>query len=597
MRKKYLGLVGLLSLLGLMIVFTQKVKADVNYDINNVAVTAKVNRDGSVTMHREFNYSFDSDAHGVFYRQNLTKKQKITNIQVKVNNHPVKLSQSGKNNTYQLTKNKNSYKFKVFHNIAEADAVKVEYSYKILHLITNYQDTAELNFKIIGNGWDADLYHVRATVIFPGSVKGLKAWAHGPLDGYTQVLPRQGKIIMTADDVAGDSGVEVHALFPTSVTAINTNVVKENRKKAIEKQEAQLANEANRKRRNRSYVNWTVVAISLVSGLFVVIKGLFNKKAGFKPKKTKELSHNYDIPDVNPVGAQILDNVALPNTKAFTAYLMQLAGQHKVKIEEYHTKHLKKTHYQISLVDKSILADELIYFLFKQVGDGNSFTTNSLKKYASKKLGQKFDEWCNKQYDAVTAAGYLDDKIERQRSHYRKLTITGIVLSTITWVIAVFRFNANTYIVLIGIGLILLEFIAFFIGNHRLSLYTQKGAIETNKVRGFEKMLDDIGRFKMKDVGDLILWEDIMPYAVAFGLSKKVLKQLKLEFSQEELSSTGFIVGSAFYSPGNDGFANNFESSFSSGVSYGSSSVSGTSGGFSGGSSGGIGGGSGGGAF
>lgn len=110
-------------------------------------------------------------------------------------------------------------------------------------------------------------------------------------------------------------------------------------------------------------------------------------------------------------------------------------------------------------------------------------------------------------------------------------------------------------------------------------------------------MLDDIGRFKMKDIGDLILWEDIMPYAVAFGLSKKVLKQLRLEFSEDELNATGFIVGSSFYSTGSDGFERNFTSSFSEGVSYGSSSSSGGSGGFSGGSSGGVGGGSGGGAF
>ena len=53
---------------------------------------------------------------------------------------------------------------------------------------------------------------------------------------------------MTADDVAGDSGVEVQAIFPTKVTSANQNIVKENKKRAIEKQEAALAKEANQKR-------------------------------------------------------------------------------------------------------------------------------------------------------------------------------------------------------------------------------------------------------------------------------------------------------------------------------------------------------------
>lgn len=79
-----------------------------HYDITDMNVTAKVNRDG----------------------QNVVP------------------SNSDKNNTYQLTRYGKSYRFKVFHRIDEDDNVKVEYSYKILNAITNYKDTAELNFNL-----------------------------------------------------------------------------------------------------------------------------------------------------------------------------------------------------------------------------------------------------------------------------------------------------------------------------------------------------------------------------------------------------------------------------------------------------------------
>ena len=141
--------------------------------------------------------------------------------------------------------------------------------------------------------------------------------------------------------------------------------------------------------------------------------------------------------------------------------------------------------------------------------------------------------------------------------------------------------------------MLLLGVYGFIIINFLTKKYTKKGAEETNKVRGFEKMLNDVGRFEMRDVGDLILWQEIMPYAVAFGLAKKVLKELKIEFGNDELKRSDYSYYGPFFISGSNGFSENFSSSFAGSVSYGS----GSSGGFSGGSSGGFGGGSGGGAF
>ena len=46
MKRKYLNLIVILSVLSFLTVFTQKVSADVDYSINNMDVIAKVNRDG-----------------------------------------------------------------------------------------------------------------------------------------------------------------------------------------------------------------------------------------------------------------------------------------------------------------------------------------------------------------------------------------------------------------------------------------------------------------------------------------------------------------------------------------------------------------------
>lgn len=81
-----------------------------------------------------------------------------------------------------------------------------------------------------------------------------------------------------------------------------------------------------------------------------------------------------------------------------------------------------------------------------------------------------------------------------------------------------------------------------------------------------------------------MMWEKILPYAAAFGISKKIIKALKLEFG-DEIVNTPIIGYYAFglnsYSP-----SSNFAISAASGTS--SSSSSGSSGGFGGGYGGGT---------
>lgn len=238
MKHKIIKLISLLGVLLFCFVSGQEVKADVDYDIAKNITTAKVNSDGSLTMKRAITYKFNSSAHGVFYRQNLQSNQKIDDASVKVADGNDK---GRKTDNYDLKRSKNGYRFKVFHNIKSNSRFTVTYFYRITNAITNYRDVAELNFKIIGNGWDTDLDYVKASVIFPGPVKGLKAWAHGPLDGRLQINPQKGKIVMTAENLAGDMGIEVHTIFPPKITANNQNFKNRNHRQAVIKQEKELA--------------------------------------------------------------------------------------------------------------------------------------------------------------------------------------------------------------------------------------------------------------------------------------------------------------------------------------------------------------------
>lgn len=592
MKRKLLLLLSFLSILVLGYSFEQKVKADINYDIENNTAVAKVNRDGSITMTRELVYRFDDAAHGVFYQQNLKPDQKIIAPQVKVrDDHGSDLA----NHSFDLQKTAQGYRFKVYHRITHNEKLTVTYHYKITRAVTNYEDVAELNFMIIGNNWDTDLDHVKASVIFSKPVKRLKAWAHGPLNGYIKVLPQSGRIVMTVDNLAGKTGVEVHTIFPLSITPDNKKVIHQKHRLAVLNQEKELAQAANRQRRKQRYTGWGLALISIFTGLVALLSGFLVKRQGVKPQKMRSLPHNYDIPTVDSVSAQILDKARKPDIKAFTALLMQLAAKHKLEITDYQAG--RKTYYRISCLDEQIIKqNKLLAGLFEIVGDGKTVTTEQIRKYHGTKIGKYFDQWSQQRYQQVQTEGLISKKL-KWRKKVNQVVIIGLTI--VSCCFAYFAFTiSNINLLLVIIAILFGAGSGLVVVNRRISIYSQLGAKKTNQVRGFKHMLSDIGQFKMRNVGDLLLWEDIMPYAVSFDLAKKVLKEMKLEFKQEELAQSNFYLYGPFYSSDKNGFAESFATSFIKGAGASAkSSTVGASGGFSGGSSGGFGGGSGGGAF
>ncbi|MDF7668132.1 DUF2207 domain-containing protein [Lactobacillus sp. ESL0703] len=282
MKHKLLKLLLLVELVILGVTLNQQVKAEEAYDITKVVATAWVKSDGSLIMKRQITYDFNDDVHGVYYQQNLAKHQEIKDLHIAVQDNNEE-PQAATN--YSVKQTAEGDRFKVYHPVSEDSRLTVTYDYRITNAITNYQDTAELNFMIIGNNWNTDLDHVTASVIFPGPVKQLKAWAHGSLNGAIRVLPNQGKIIMTADNLNGKTGIEVHTIFPVSVTAANKNIVRHKHRQAVLRQEAKLANEANQKRLRGRIINWILIVLGLISGLAAIIKGFSVKKQGVTPEK------------------------------------------------------------------------------------------------------------------------------------------------------------------------------------------------------------------------------------------------------------------------------------------------------------------------
>lgn len=561
-------------------------------------------KNGDVIVNQAVTYAFDGKFHGVYYDQDLKGIKGVEDIGAQIANddNPINLpvENSGKNDTLSIEKGSDKVRMKIYHEMDGGRATFV-YRYTIKSLITNYQDTAELNWKVIGKGWEKPLSDVQITINLPSRpVPELKAYGHGDLSGETKVDRDQGQVVMTLEHNPARTFVETRLLFPTSVTPDCPNVKNITYKKEAERKERELAKIANEKRRKERFLSY--LAFWLVSVLSLAIPVTALVGPGERTKKLKNYVRSYEIPKMPPEQAYVLDKGEQPNARTYTAHLMDLAGQKRVLITP-----VEKRDWKISKKRRKDFNDgDLDEFLFEKVGDGQSYTMKQLKKYGrdhenSERLYDKFESWCshteirvNTDYKSMKNALWY----ERLKTYFKYNVYAVIAVLVFLFLKGLF---AKWQLILLGELALSAASIFYYRMTH--DKYNQKGQEQRYQVRCFKKMLKDIGRFDLRDVGDIVLWEKILPYAVAFGVAKRVIRELKATYGKEAVNEA-FRENRAFVDDSEDygGFEpDSFSGTLSRASSNfhvsSSSSSSGGSGGFSGGSSGGVGGGSGGGAF
>lgn len=390
--------------------------------------------------------------------------------------------------------------------------------------------------------------------------------------------------------------VEADILFPKSVTAQNQNV---KNSKIINKTIAQ-EKKINRERRLSFFLNYCLLPLVIIG--YAALRFLIVRRKSQKARVLKigEIPHNFDIPtmSVGMANALLKERGTIFNGKGidkfntFTGELLQLHNEGKIKIES-----LNVTLKDSSIINGKFSKNEDIYsLLFYVIGDGHQFTLNQLKdaviedKHRAKDVSTALDNWFN-EYLATVKRWYtipVADKISANNQKY--LTITLLIL--LGWINYK---NCDSKVVIIAL-ICLAAVLLFLFAYHHNTNFNAEGLKKYIQIAGFQKMLHDTSDFKNSQLGDLILWKDILPYAAGFRLAPKVLERLHQDFSDADFVSTFGPNNSFYYDDQDDGdFYTQVHSTFSDASSRTSNGSSSSGSGF--GSSGGFGGGSGDGAF
>ncbi|CZQ88865.1 Hypothetical protein Tpal_1060 [Trichococcus palustris] len=595
-----------------------------SYEITNYDVLVDIQKDGSAFFKESITYDFSGEFNGVLYDLDIKDVAVPTDVKVSMqayssqNAFPFALSDTGEPGTFKLENTGDFLHFTVYNKMSD-EIQTVIYEYRIPEIVTNYNDIAEFNRKVIGAGWENTLNDVDVTIRLPEATgeQELRAWGHGGSQNSTVTLEKNQQVLLHVPQNPAKQFVEAHVIFPTRITADNPHIVNEDKYAAILAQEAALA-ETEKK---NSYL-WGIAgaALAIIGPILPIAVFLWNRRAKKKemPQEIHLPDHIYELPeDMTPavmssavfgrnaqaedVSATILDLVRKGYLSISPVDVPQkgIFGREKAPVSSFRLTKLK------DVADAPILSHEkqVMQWFIDDVGDGNSVTLEDIKDIAdqsadAKRFNENRDTW-QQQVSAVAKP-----KRKSYRSKYNTKAGVFAVLALIA--------NILFLVIVIGIGITLGKVtmwtiiaaavgvgLSFVLVGYSASrpIMTAEGERVKQEWEGFRNMLKDVGNFPMREVGSIALWDHFLVYAVSLGVADKVMKQMQIEFPVNEIQASAF---GTYYYMNNAIFLSALNNSVSTGISKSmpsSSNSSGFGGGFGGGSSGGSGGGSGGGAF
>ncbi|MGQ0615481.1 MAG: DUF2207 family protein [Acidimicrobiia bacterium] len=549
-----------------------------------IEVEATLNPDRSMDVVEHLGYDFDDECHGGI--REIARFRGVSPIVVTEGGEPVPIDTA-----------RGGYVRWGQADVTVSGPHTYDLTYRVDGAVDVHADVAELYWQFLGNGFP-DMDRVRIEIVTPGDGTGNRAFAHGVLEG---VVTLSGNAVrLTVDDNPAGAIVEARVLMPPEgfgtergfLPALDRILEEEagNADRANVRRE-ELRRQVERDEQRRDVGNIAGPAVALVGlGGFAALFA----KWGREPRRPADISEYWrDIPEEPPAVCQAVLDFGTVGNGAFSATLVDLAQRGYVTIVEkgndYRFTRTAKPaadvrKFEAKLLERlfgnqgTVTQDEL-------VADAAASRTESAEWFAGFKASVELD---------VAGRNFVErtDKVK-----WLLLGLLVVGLGGFGVYLGGFL-GAPAGWAALAAGAVVLVL------SPLLRQRTQAGARKAAEVEGLRRFLRDFSRLDDEAyVGDIAIYERYLVYAVALGVSKELVKGLKVKFPQLSEANSGFapwyVASSALGNgpgAGLDGvgsigsFATEFTSATSAAFSPPSSS-SGSGGGFSGGGGGGGGGG------
>lgn len=611
----------LLILFATLLIFN--VKSEAALELNELDFDAQINSDGSMDVTETWDINI-SETNTLFktFKIDNSKYSNITEVQVTDISSNINFSQINEEmyhvteNCYYALKNSDGA-FEIAWGVGldNSSARKTyQISYKVNDAIAKYNDYSELYWQFIGEDFEIDADKITGTIYLPYNAtnkEDIRVWGHTQdLNGEIYVTDLN-KIEFTINNYSSGNYVEVRTLIPNDMIYYSGRTYDYNILEKVLSEEGKWADEANSRRNFRKglIICATVVGSILIIACLVIflknIRKYFKMQKKYKP--STKLQYFRELPYEDATPAEALFVLSNSNTKnfssSFSANILDLCLKKYITLEAERKEGIIKSDIiKITIEDKEIsdLKDDekLTLEFLKDVAKytknepQNTITTKDITKYLEKHLTkvQQLDEQLGKiiENEEIKRENYNKQNYEKMAKYMGKC-ILSLMLMFFVIPIIIYCVQMRLNIISISVSIILmmilmLNAIMYQMMLSKINIFTQKGVDEREQWKAFKKYMEEFSLLKDKEVPALAIWEKYLVFATAFGISDKVLKQLKVIYPEMMDMNSAMYTYSYVHIMNSVNIGNCINSSVYSAIG---SSGSGAGGGFSGGGGGG----------
>jgi len=546
-----------------------------SFEIGEVEIQARIDREGNMQVTERDTYSFDGAFNGVLVDLDQSGSDGIEKFQAFEENGGTSLPLE-----IEETVEGNKLHYKVFAK-SENESKTFRYTYTVKNAVQVYADTAELYWKYFDETNPSQLGKVRILVELPEGAEGerITAFGHGPTDGTIEIQDR-GAVRYEVSPLPSADLLEVRMLFPVSYVPDSTKVSAEPMLERILEEERKWADPYSDP---SLYGALALLIANLVAGTIVYRKYGKRRRSEWKGKYYRELPD-----DVTPAVVSYLMNYS-SKPKDLIATLTDLVRKRQVDMHAVKSAsgNAKNTDYVFKLAnhrERELEPHEnfLIQWFFRKIGNGKTVTLSGIRAQAKKQTTaagfvEQWSKWKEAVKDNAERLAYIE---------YRRKGVFRTLLLAVLIQFFGFMFLAPSdwkWLMFCAIPLI------FFKppGIRR----TTTGQTEYSKWKAFKRFLRDYSRISSREPLAVYLWDHYFVYAISLGEAKRMIAITRLNVSADARNSALAGIGDGGYYAYYGDWTRTFEKTISESHKTANPSSSSSDGGFSSGGGGGGGGG------
>ena len=585
-----------------------------NYRIEKLDIEANLQKDGSMVVSEAVTYDID-EINGVYFDIDAKGFGELEDLQVFEDDPNTSSFKEVDTSNYEVSVSDELYRIKLYSK-NQNNIRTFKFVYKLPEAIKVYDDVAQLNRKMVGQDWQQGISIVKVTIEIPVSKdydnSKILVFGHGPLTG--EVDKVENTVVYKLDDYYPGDFLEAHILMePEIFSEYNkSKIVHKDMKQKLLDMEAKFADEANAERdkaiRQQEMINKVFEKPGLIFGvlssiwgvLMFYIYGIYRRRNRVKNSVGKYLRELPDDSSPALVGSFMTDSIS---GNEILATIVDLIRRKILRLETSEEKSI------ITLVGNTekLSAQErvIVDIYINDFGDGKSLDLKSFGFFQKVPMStaRKFEKWKTIIQSEMNRKDLVFEGFKGMGKDLFYKSLCGIILGIKFFGnILEKAMESKMFLIIIIMGVILLISLT-------KARYPRKELAEAkDKWQAFKNFLSDYSQLEEAKITSVHLWEQYFVYAVALGVSDKVVKAYKKALDMGVINDVQGVNSLAYSPIFNPMFSRSFSklngivsrtnsrASFTIASSRRSSSFGG-GGGFSSGSSGGGGSRGGGGAF